>query len=78
MAAEASDKSSTSMVDFLLNQYWTFSEAAFSLAKTISSVKRMRQDFAPFSDCLKQVSALIFAEYMKETDNLILKGHLQG
>ena len=67
MSAKVSNTSSSSMVQFVLNQYWTFSEAAFSLAKTISTVKRIRQDFAPFSDCLKQAKALLFEESMKET-----------
>ena len=66
------------MVDFALNQHWTFSQTAFILAKTISSVKRMKQDFAPFSDCLKQAKALMFKDSMKETDNLISQGRLQG
>ena len=66
------------MVQFVLEEYWTFSEAAFSLAKTISSIKRVRRDFAPFSDCLKQAKALMFEESMSETDNLLSQGHLQG
>ena len=62
MAAKVSKLSSASMVQFVLEEYWTFSEAAFSLAKTISSIKRLRRDFAPFSDCLKQAKDLIFEE----------------
>ena len=78
MTVKITDTSSSSMVQFVLNQYWTFSKAAFSLAKTISSIKRIRQDFAPFSDCLNQAKALMFEESMKETDNLLSQGCLHG
>ena len=66
------------MVQFVLHQYWTFSEAAFSLAKTISVAKRIKGDFAPLSDCLKQAKNLMFKESMKETDELISQGRLNG
>ena len=62
MAAKVSNLSSSSMVQFVLEEYWTFSKAAFSLAKTISSIKRVRRDFTLFSDCLKQVKTLMFEE----------------
>ena len=78
MAAKVSNLSSSSMVQFILDEYWTFSKAAFSLAKTISSFKRVRRDFPPFSDCLNQAKALMFEESMSETDNLLSQGHLQG
>ena len=64
MAANISNSSFSSIVQFVLDEYWTFSEAAFSLAKTISSIKRVRRDFALFSDCLKQAKALMFEESM--------------
>ena len=66
------------MVQFVLHQYWTFSEAAFSLARTISVAKRIKGDFAPLSDCLKQAKNLMFEESMKETDELISQGRLNG
>ena len=66
------------MVQFVLNLYWTFFEAAFSLAKSISSIKRIRRDFAPFSDFLNQAKALMFEESLKETDNLLSQGCLHG
>merc|ERR1712002_849575 len=78
MAAKASNSPTYSMVQFVLNQYWTFSEAAFSLAKTISAVKRIRGDFAPLNDCIKQAKSLMFEESMKETDELITRGRLTG
>ena len=78
MAAKVSNSSSSSMVQFVLDEYWTFSEAAFNLAKTISSIKRVRRDFAPFSDCLKQAKALMFKKSMTETDNFLSQGHLNG
>ena len=77
MAAKTSTHSS-SIPQFVLHKYWTFSEAAFSLAKTISSVKRIKQDFASFTDCLRQAKALLFKESIKETDNLLSQGCLQS
>ena len=64
VATKVSKLSSASMVQFVLEEYWTFSEAAFSLARTISSIKRLRRDFAPFSEFLKQAKALTFKESM--------------
>ena len=66
------------MIKFILNQYWTFSGAVFSLAKTISSVRRIRRDFAPLSDCVKQAKALLFEESMQETDKMLSQGHVQA
>ena len=61
-----------------MNEHWNFSEAAFSIARSISKIKRLRRDFAPFSDCLKQAKNLMFKESMKEIDQLISQGHLTG
>ena len=47
--------------------------SAFSLVKTISSIKRNRRDFATFSDC---VHFSMFEEFIKESDNLLHQVHL--
>ena len=78
MAAKVNNSHTSSIVQFVLNQYWTFLEAAFSLAKTISAVKRFKGDFAPLSDCVKQAKSLMYEESMKETDELIPQGRLNG
>ena len=70
--------SSFTMAKFVLDKYYTFSQAVFSLAKTISSVKRLRREFAPFADCIKQAKSLLYEESMEETDHLISQGCLQG
>merc|ERR1712240_188078 len=49
--------------------------SAFSLAKTISSIKRIRRDFAPYSNCLHLST---FEEFIKESGNLLHQGHLHG
>ena len=49
--------------------------SAFSLVKTISSIKRIRRDFAPYSDCLH---LSMFEEFIKESGNLLHQGHLHG
>ena len=54
--------------------FWDRS-SAFSLAKTISSIKRIRRDFAPFSDCLY---LSMFEEFSKESGNLLHQGCLHG
>ena len=54
--------------------FWDRS-SAFSLAKTISSIKRIRRDFTPFSDCLY---LSMFKESSKESGNLLHQGHLHG
>ena len=46
------------MAKFVLEEYYTFSQAVFSWAKTISSVKQLRREFAPFADCIKQSKSL--------------------
>ena len=61
-----------------MEEYWCFSEAAFSITRSISKVKRFWRDFAPFSDCLNQAKKLMFKESMKETDQLISQGRLTG
>merc|ERR1711873_396022 len=61
-----------------MDKHWNFSEAAFSIARSISKIKRLRRDFAPFSDCLKQAKNLMFEEYMKDRDQLISQGRLTG
>ena len=61
-----------------MEEHWCFSEAAFSIARSISKIKRFRKDFAPFSDCLIQAKKLMFEESMKETDQLISQGCLTG
>ena len=66
------------MAKFVLKEYYTFSEAVFSLAKTVSSIKRLRRDFALYVDCVNQAKYLLYEESMKETDDLISQGHLQG
>ena len=78
MAAKANNSHTPSMVQFVLHQYWTFSEAAFSLARTISTAKILKRDFAPLSDCLKQAKNLMFEESIKETDEFISHGRLNG
>ena len=70
--------SSPSMAQFAMEEHWNFSEAAFSIARSISKIKRFWRDFATFSDCLKQAKNLMFEESMKETDQLISQGHLTG
>ena len=77
MATKSTD-SSSSIAQFVLGEFYTFSEAAFSLAKSISAAKRLRTDFAPFSTCLIQAKQLLYEETMKETDKLIRDGHLKG
>ena len=74
MEAKVTNLSSSSIVQVVLDQYWTFPMAAFSLAKTIFSIKRIGRDFTLFSDCLKQAKALMFEESMKETGNLLSQG----
>ena len=78
MAAKVTEVSLPSMVQFPMEEHWNFSEAAFSIARSISKIKRFRRDFAPFSDCLKQAKNLMFEESMKETDQLISQGRLTG
>ena len=72
-----SDESSNSMVQFIMSEYWTFSEAACSLAKTIQRVKMVRGIFLPYSDCLIQAKTLMFEEAMGETERLITAGKLK-
>ena len=50
--ATKSTASSSSIPQFMMEEHYTFSEAAISLAKSISTAKRLRRDFAPFSNCL--------------------------
>ena len=66
------------MAQFVLGEYYTFWETVFSLAKSITSAKRLRKDFAPFNDCLKQAKSLMFEESMSKTDELISQGRLAG
>ena len=70
MAAK-STSSPSSMPKFVMEEHYTFTEAAFSLAKSISTAKRLRRTFAPFSECLVQAKQLLFEESMEETDNLL-------
>ena len=44
MAAKVTKTASPSMVQFVMEQQWNFSEVAFSLAKTISAIKRFRKE----------------------------------
>ena len=55
-----------------------FKEAAFSLAKSISTAKRLRRTFPAFSECLVQAKQLLFEESMEETNNLLSQGRLRG
>ena len=75
--AAKSTASSSSIPQFVLGEHYTFSEAAISLSKSISTAKRLRRDFAPFSDCLAQAKQILFEESMKETDNLLSQGRLR-
>merc|ERR1712237_149930 len=72
-----SEESSNSMVQFVMSEYWTFTEAACSLAKTIQRVKFVRGDFLLYADCLIQAKTLMFEEAMKETEELITAGKLR-
>ena len=76
--ATKSTASSSSIPQFMMEEHYTFSEAAISLAKSISTAKRLRRDFAPFSNCLSQAKQILYEESMKETDNLLSQGRLQG
>ena len=73
-----STASSSSIPQFMMEEHYTFSEAAISLAKSISTAKRLRRDFAPFSNCLSQAKQILYEESMKETDNLLSQGRLWG
>ena len=44
MAAKVTETASPSMVQFVMEQHWNFSEVAFCLAKTISAIKRFRKE----------------------------------
>ena len=61
-----------------MEEHWCFSEAAFSISRSISKIKRLWKDFAPFNNCLLQAKKLMFEESMKETDELISQGRLRG
>ena len=50
LAAKVTEESLPSMVQFVMDEHWNFLEAAFSIARSISKIKRFRRDFAPFSD----------------------------
>ena len=76
--ATKSAASSSSIPQFMMEEHYTFSEAAISLAKSISTAKRLRRDFAPFSNCLSQAKQILYEESMKETDNLLSQGRLRG
>merc|ERR1711873_285119 len=69
--AARSTASSSSIPQFVIEEHYTFSEAAISLAKSISTLKRLRRNFAPFSNCLSQAKQILYEESMKETDNLL-------
>ena len=77
MAAQTSTPVS-SMTKFVLDEYLTFSKAVFNLANTISLVKWLKRDFVHCADCVQQAKALIHEKSMKETDELISQGCLQG
>ncbi len=70
--------SSSSIPQFVMEEHYTFSEAAISLARSISTAKRLRRDFAPFSNCLAQAKQILYEESMKEIDNLLSQGRLRG
>ena len=76
--AARSTASSSSIPQFVMEEHYTFSKAAISLAKSISTAKRLRRDFAPFSNCLSQAKQILYEESMKETDNLLSQGRLPG
>ena len=76
--ATKSTASSSSIPQFVMEEHYTFSEAAISLAKSISTAKRLRRDFAPFSNCLSQAKQILYEESMKETDDLLSQGRLRG
>merc|ERR1712240_165303 len=76
--AARSTASSSSIPQFVIEEQHTFSEAAISLAKSISTAKRLRRDFAPFSSCLSQAKQILYEESMKETDYLLSQGRLRG
>lgn len=76
--ATKSTASSSSIPQFMMEEHYTFSKAAISLAKSISTAKRLRRDFAPFSNCLSQAKQILYEESMKETDNLLSHGRLRG
>ena len=78
MATRSTEVSPTSLVQFAMEEHWYFSEAAFSIARSISKIKRFQRDFAPFSDCLNQAKKLMFEESMKEMDQLLSQGRLTG
>ena len=61
-----------------MDEHWNFSQAAFSLTRSILKVKMLRKMFAPFSDCLNQAKALMYEESMEETDLLITQSRLDG
>ena len=65
------------MVQFVMSEYWTFSEATCSLAKTIQRIKIVRGIFLPYSECLIQAQTLMFEEAMEETERLITAGKLR-
>ena len=44
MAAKVTETALPSMVQFVMEEHWNFPEAAFSLAKTISAIKRFRKE----------------------------------
>ena len=67
----------SSMVQFVLHKYLAFAEIVFSLAKSISSVKKVRRDFAPFADSVQQAKALMFEELIMYTYRMLSKGPLQ-
>merc|ERR1711867_94309 len=76
--AARSTASSSSIPQLVMEEHYTFSEAAIRLAKSISTAKRLRRDFASFSNCLVQAKQILYEESMKETDNLISQGRLRG
>merc|ERR1712089_38126 len=62
----------------MVEEHYTFSEAVISIAKSISTAKILRRDFAPFSYCLSQAKQILYEESMKETDNFLSQGRLRG
>ena len=65
LAASKKEVFTSSMVKFAMEEHWNFTQAAFSIAKSILRIKILRRMFAPFSECLRQAKDLMFEVSME-------------
>ena len=57
LAAKNKEVITSSLVKFAMEEHWNFTQAAFSLARSISRIKILRRMFVPSSNCQELICA---------------------